>query len=79
MFRAGGAKLRGKETGPMNDQLVVDVKSEPGSYDAVVVGAGCGGLYAMHKLRNSLSLRLTNRRSSSMAQSYSWTGGYLAN
>ncbi|MBI2736291.1 MAG: hypothetical protein HYX38_07065 [Rhodospirillales bacterium] len=57
----------------MNDQLVVDVKSEPGSYDAVVVGAGCGGLYAMHKLRNSLSLRLTNRRSS-MAQSYSWTG-----
>ncbi len=57
MLRAGGAKLKGKETGSMNEQLVVAAKkTEPVIYDAVVVGAGFSGLYAVHKLRNELSL-----------------------
>lgn len=40
----------------MNEQMVVAAKAGPVMYDAVVVGAGFGGLYAVHKLRNELGL-----------------------
>ena len=40
----------------MNVQTVVAAKTGPVMYDAVVVGAGFGGLYAVHKLRNELGL-----------------------
>ncbi|MFZ5780135.1 MAG: flavin-containing monooxygenase [Pseudomonadota bacterium] len=40
----------------MNVQTAVAAKTGPVMYDAVVVGAGFGGLYAIHKLRNELGL-----------------------